>query len=247
MVQVVSKTGARPVTQRPLVVELVGLAGAGKTTLSKALTQSNPQITSKLALPRGQMNRHLFAHTLTFLPGHLRHCLQQRWFTREELRGLIYLTAWPEFLSRPSGRSQSIQLLDLGPIYRLAFLQEFGPPLTREPRFAHWCSETLRRWHTVLDLVIWLDAPNAVLLERINTREKDHLVKARSAAESEAFFSRYRAGFERVLAQLPAHNGPAILRFDTSQNSVERILAQVTTVLQQYQEQTGENASHGRH
>lgn len=231
--------------QRPLVVELVGLAGAGKTTLSKALTQGNQQVTSKITLPRSQMNRHLLLHTLAFLPGHLRHCLHQRWFTREELRGLIYLTAWPEFLSQPSRRPQRIQLLDLGPIYRLAFLQEFGPPLVKEGRFAQWSHETLDRWSSVLDLVIWLDAPNAVLLERINTRAKDHLVKARSAAESEVFFTRYRAGFERVIAQLPAHKGPTILRFDTSKNSVEQILTQVTTVLQQYQSQMGENASNG--
>lgn len=249
MVQVVSKTATLPVAhrQRPLVVELVGLAGAGKTTLSKALAQSNPQVTSKLALPRSQMNRHLLAHTWTFLPGYLRHFQQQRWFSREELRSLIYLTAWPEFLNQPNGQPQRIQLLDLGPIYRLAFLQEFGPPLTKAPRFAQWSAKTLRRWQSVLDLVIWLDAPSAVLVDRINGRDKDHLVKTRSAAESEAFFNRYRTGFERVIAQWPTPGGPALLRIDTSQNSVERILAQVTTVLQQYQGQTGESVSNGLH
>jgi thymidylate kinase len=222
-------------TAAPLVVELVGLAGAGKTTVTQALTHNNPQIARKIVLPRGQMNRHLAAHTLAFLPTYLRHFPRLPWFTREEMRGMIYLTAWPEFLSQPGTIQPPVQLLDLGPAYRLTFLQEFGSPLTQQPRFTRWCEEVIQRWRRRLHLLIWLDAPNAVLLERINQRAKDHTIKARSADESAAFFSRYRAGFERIIGQFATQPDLAVLRLDTSQYSVQQIREQVTMALAQYQ------------
>ena len=223
----------------PLVVELVGLAGAGKTTLTQALTQNNPQIAQKIVLPRRQMNSHLAAHTLAFLPTYLRYFPRLPWFTREEMRGMIYLTAWPEFLGRVHAAAPAVQLLDLGPAYRLTFLQEFGSPLTQQPRFARWCEEVVQRWRSRLHLLIWLDAPNEVLLERINQRAKDHTVKARSREESAAFFTRYRAGFERVIQQLASQPDLAILRLDTSQHTVQQIREQVTATLAQYHPTVG--------
>lgn len=222
-------------TAAPLVVELVGLAGAGKTTITQALTHANPQISQRIVLPRRQMNRHLATHTLAFLPTYLRHFPRLPWFTREEMRGMIYLTAWPEFLSQPGTMQPPVQLLDLGPAYRLTFLQEFGSPLTQQPRFTRWCEEVIQRWRRRLHLLIWLDAPNAVLLERINQRAKDHTIKARSADESAAFFSRYRAGFERIIGQFATQPDLAVLRLDTSQYSVQQIREQVTMALAQYQ------------
>lgn len=221
-------------TAAPFVVELVGLAGAGKTTLTQALTHNNPQIAQKIVLPRRQMNRHLAAHTLAFLPTYLRHFPRLPWFTREEMRGMIYLTAWPEFLSQAGATQAQVQLLDLGPAYRLTFLQEFGSPLTQQPQFTRWCEQVIQRWRSRLHLLIWLDAPNEVLLERINQRAKDHTIKARSNAESAAFFTRYRAGFERIIGQFATQPDLTVLRLDTSKYSVQQIREQVTLALAQY-------------
>lgn len=240
MVTFINKNRQTPNSRTNLVIELVGLAGAGKTTLTKALMLGDDHISNKIIVPRVQASQHLIAHTMTFLPTYLRHFPKLRWFTRDEMRAMIYLTAWPDIVSRPSQKLHSVQLLDLGPVYRLTFLQEFGSQLTKQPLFIEWCDQVLQRWRSVIDLLIWLDAPNEVLLDRIKTREKSHVVKERSQEESKEFFTRYRAGYERIISQWAANEGPPVLRIDSSQFTVSEIQAQITTVLQQHHFQAGQ-------
>ena len=40
----------------------------------------------------------------------------------------------------------------------------------------------------VLDVVVWLDAPDACLLQRIRTRDKDHVVKNESTETVSKFW-----------------------------------------------------------
>lgn len=136
---------------------------------------------------------------------------------------MTYLEAGLHVLGQQGAKNGSVTLLDHGPIYRLAFLREFGPEITTSSTYEHWWAGLHDRWFAALDMVVWLDAPDAVLLERIRAREQRHTIKEQSEQEACEVLARYRRSFERTIAESTADHQPILLRFDTSQASVEQI------------------------
>ena len=56
---------------RPLVVELIGPAGSGKTTLARALCRRN-DIATGIELSRSEHVPHVMRHSLLLLPAFIR-------------------------------------------------------------------------------------------------------------------------------------------------------------------------------
>jgi hypothetical protein len=115
--------------QRPLVVEVIGPAGSGKTTLATALCR-RPEITAGIELSRASHVPHLIHHTLLLLPVFLLVRGDGGWLTRKEMRSMTYLRAWPRQLTRTPAE-RAVTILDHGPVFRLARLRAFGPRITR--------------------------------------------------------------------------------------------------------------------
>jgi hypothetical protein len=89
----------------------------------------------------------------------------------------------------------------------------------------------IRQWAAILDVAIYLDAPDTVLMERINVRAKCHAVKGRPEQDMHKFLVRGRSSIEKVLGKLTADDGPELLRFDTAQESPNQIAARVLASL----------------
>jgi shikimate kinase len=213
----------------PLIGEVVGLAGSGKTTLAHALNQRDArvQIVPDFEL-RNPSQWPIFASQLPFLMTHIcTHSRAERRFTWDELKALIYLNTWPALLQRQQTRGDGAILLNHGPLFKLATLAAFGPASLWSSNFASWWRQQFEQWAATLDLVIWLTAPDPTLIERINTRTQRHAIKGKSTGEAQLFLTRYQHGYEQVLAKLMAHGGPTLLHFDSSQRSVEQIADEV--------------------
>jgi thymidylate kinase len=118
-------------------------------------------------------------------------------------------------------------VFDHGPIFRLVQLRELGPPLVASPAFAAWWHAERRAWERSLDLVVWLDAPDAVLLPRIGGRDQRHVVKQMPAATAVEFLTTYRRGYEKVLTEMSTEGRFHLIRFDTSQMPPEAIAEEV--------------------
>lgn len=222
-----SSHGGTTAARVRLVVEVAGLAGAGKTTLALALHQSAEHFMVGIHLRRAGYLPFVASITRFFLPVFLRQYRHTRWFTREEMRSMIYLKAWHHAVSRQRSLEGTVAILDHGPIYRLAWLHEFGPEIVRSRRFAEWSDGVLEQWAASLDLVVWLDAPDAILVERIAARDRWHVVKEKSEQETYQFLARYRASYDQVLSRLTAIGGPKVLRVDTYQESLDQTLQNV--------------------
>ncbi len=217
-----------PIVKRPpLVVEIAGPAGAGKTTLLRALSQRNDNIVAGVPLSRITYLPFFVSNTTFLLTAFLRQWRNSRWFSWSELRAMVYLKAWLHVLSRPGSGQNAITLLDHGPLFRLAWLHAFGPELVRSRRFEQWSDSLLSRWAARLDLVVWLDAPDAILVERIEDRNRWHLVKGKPEQEAYRFLARCRASFEYVISKVAAHGGPKVLRFDTERETLDHIVEKV--------------------
>ena len=216
---------------RPAVVELVGPAGVGKTTLSLQLEASGQArrgtiwLVPKPVLVRG---------TIRQLPAALTLYRETRRFLWNEIKHLARLEALHTHLRTTHWNGTRLVALDEGPVYTLSWLQVighrrfcFGPP-------APFLQQTLRRWVPLLDAVVVLDAPDDVLTARIRARTKPHLMKQRSPLEISAFLEAYRRAFERVLADLRAAGGPPVLRLDCTDDT-DRLDERVLEALGRHQ------------
>lgn len=221
-------------TQKPLLImELVGPAGAGKTTLSRTLRHRNPtiQIGSEIELRKLKYILIFLRNTISLLPVFLRQLRHGKWFTWDEIKYLVYLKGWPKVLKQEAGTGDVTVLLDHGPVFKLATLHEFGPEKLKTAGFDTWRNSMFKQWASTLDFVIWLDAPDPVLANRINSRDQRHSVKGKAESEAAHFLARYRASYVQTLAKLKTYGGPRLLQFDTSQTSIEQVADEILSAI----------------
>lgn len=215
--------------RRSMVVEFVGLAGAGKTTLIQALSKRDEQF--QVGVNPGKLRfLPFYVQTISaFLPNYLRCYRHTRWFNWEELRSMVYLRVWHRMLKKHP--PQCVTLLDHGPVFRLASLRGFGPEMTRSHFFESWWSDRLNEWSSTLNKVIWLDAPDGVLTERIDARNRSHKIKNKTNREAYEFLARYRSCYNEIIEKLLAKQNIRLLRYDTNCETIEQIVDQLLTEL----------------
>ena len=214
----------------PQIVEVVGPAGAGKTTLCKILSRYNgsislsnfPDVRKISFAPFFIWNGLQIAPTLLNLSR-----VDKRKLTRREFAWLSILYGWSGVLRKELNKKETI-LLDQGPVYLLTEVREFGPEFLGEKKAEKLWQDLYSRWADFLNMVIWLDASDNELLKRIRSRDKEHVVKNESDETAIAFLARYRNAYTRTISNLAGnHCGLKILRFDTCQRSPQEIANQL--------------------
>jgi deoxyadenosine/deoxycytidine kinase len=216
----------------PLVIEIVGPAGAGKTTLMHVLCERHKQIRQGVSYPKISRLPFFVDNTAMLLPTYLQHYRHSRWFTWKEIRAMINLRLWHQILAHQyNSRNLETTLFDHGPIFRLAHLHEFGPEVTKSPVFEQWWNRVLDQWINTLDVVIWLDAPNEILLDRVHGRGHGYLSRELALSEGHEFLNRYRKAYEQILAKFAINPELTLLHFKTDQKSPDQIANEITAAL----------------
>lgn len=213
-----------------ILIEIMGPAGAGKTTLLRALCSQDERISAGLALRKTRYVRPFLRRVGGLLPIWILSHGRDRWLDRREMRSITRLETWCGALEKePAQPGGAVAIFDHGPLYRLARLREFGPKLTRSEPFQRWWRGSWHWWFDALDVVVMLEAPDAVLLQRIDERGHWFLGGDHPSEDKEEFLARYR----RALSQILEAPGPAprVLRFRTDEISVSKIAAEVLTVI----------------
>jgi hypothetical protein len=127
------------------------------------------------------------------------------------------LTGWPDVLRNEIKKNAKVIVLDQGPVYLLAEMREFGPEFLRSKQAEKLWQDLFSHWAGTLDMIVWLDAQDLDLVERIRTREQEHVVKNESPRKVFEFLARYRKAFDYVLSMLEADStGLRVLRLDSS-------------------------------
>jgi hypothetical protein len=198
------------------LVELVGPAGSGKSTVYGMLRAGDPAIEGRPTL----RHREYAGIAAASVVGAFATLVRRRafgWETPlEQVRMMAYLRAMPRILTGPTGPAAIV--FDQGPLFFLT-----RPSLMHE-RLATWRSRMFDTWAPLLDLVVFLDAPDALLRERINTREKWHALKGSDGRSALEVLRTSRQVYERALGELAARPvAPAIVRLDTSTRSPDEI------------------------
>jgi shikimate kinase len=214
---------------KQLVAELVGPAGAGKTTIAQALAQRSNQI--RLCTPpyyrRIEDFPFFLKNTLSFLPTCLDLYLNtpNRHPTLQEIAWMVTLNGWHQRFDQEALTERTIAILDQGPIFMLADLSGFTSIDSMNQNVKKWWGQVYERWADTLEMVIWLDASDRVLIDRIRRREKWHSLKDGTDTDLINFLGEYRESFNKVISSLAANrNKLNVIRFDTEQESLDEVI-----------------------
>ena len=185
--------------RQPVVVELVGPAGAGKSTLAQNVHRSDSSVhvgPNLWGLPRFRLMRGAIALVPTIVLSAVRK-RRLRW---REITQMIRLDALRRVLRRMKSRHRII-LLDEGPVFGISWLDiAFAKRGTQAP--ARWRRRAVKRWSRLLDSVIFLDASDKQLAGRIRTRAKRHRMVQGSDVAIRRFTDGFRKAFERVIDEM---------------------------------------------
>lgn len=208
------------------MVEVIGTAGAGKTTLIRSLAEDKKKIymVSKPQLKSVRNLSFVTRNAFSLFPILVEQFQYHELRESRKIWWLLFLNEVHAGLYQQRAESNTLGLIDHGPIYMLASLKEFGSEASKTQAFQRWWNEKLKQWTSFLDLVIWLDAPNSVLAPRINGRESEHPIKGKNEVEMNRFLDQYRAAFEQVVDEIAINKlNLTILKYDSGHKDIEQI------------------------
>jgi shikimate kinase len=209
---------ASPKLRPSTLVELIGPPGAGKSSVFRALAARSSKVEGHDPPELGELGLAALFCTLPLVVGTLvgRGAIDR--LTPSQLCGMVYLKALPAIVERGAPGNGSILVLDQGPLYLL------NRPRLLDDRLTDWRQGMFETWALLLDAVVWLDAPDAVLVERIASRSTWHRLKGAPPETAASSLANTRALHEETLSRLEGRaGGPVILRFDTSRVSSDTV------------------------
>jgi hypothetical protein len=205
-----------------VIAELVGPAGAGKSALLRALGQRHAGIRAGLSIDRVRFLPTLSRHVLALLPTALEVLRNDRRSLRTVMLHLVRLRTLPTVLANEIAARPPAIVLDEGPLFSLGRLSVFQRAHESRTRLGQAWQEQLERWTRLLDVVIWLDAPNPVLAQRIRTRFKPPQVKDDPEHAIHEFLSRYRQAYEEIRARVAKAGRTRMVDVNTAALSAEQ-------------------------
>jgi thymidylate kinase len=210
------------------IVELVGPAGAGKTTILEALSAESERVVKNEPPDVRDARNYPFYiwYCLRLVPIVFRLCnSNSRHITRREYAWMSLLDGWHNVLGNGCTSNHQVLVIDQGPIFFMATLYALGPENLKSRVVDAWWDKVFCNWSTALDLVVWLDASDESLMNRIQSRSKDHIMKHKSQSEVFQFLDLYRQVYHFMCQKLTIRQGgPKFIYFDTSKESVQNVV-----------------------
>ena len=217
------------VEPRPLVVELVGPWGAGKSSIVRALAARDASV--RPVLPVWSLSAPLLlfggVQSLGTVVRLTRTMGRFPWKETRQLTRLAALFQQLETLRSQGGRAV---VVEDGPALILNWLRPAGhadPAGGGAP--SAWWKSAVAKWAKTVDIVVLLDAPHRVLAERVRLRAQANPFKDRQ--ELTGILRKAREDYARVLGDLVDQPGPTVLSFRTDRQAITRITDDVLAAI----------------
>lgn len=196
------------------LVELCGMQGNGKTTLHRNLTELYGMANqSQYRLPRPFNLGNIMIKTIQNLPTCFLVGLDQNSFKR--LRYLVYFDVLAQDLIHVSRNGAGLLLWDEGPVTAIASIRR-SLACRNQIVWESVLSEKAKRLIGIFDGLIWLDAPDSILIERVRARQLNRWLQVCSLDEIREFYKQYREIYESVMA-IYIHNQVPVLKISTAE------------------------------
>lgn len=207
--------------KQPRIIELIGPAGAGKSSAARYLFNSACDLQTSVS-----WRDHPFT------------CLKVVCSRLPQLLGsigqpfsLVKTLIGCEVALRIMQQHRQKQILpcrdlvlEAGPIAALAYLQSNQLSAAED-----WLNELKQLAALTIDAVIWLDASNDTLKNRVDTRTKSHRLKHTDQSTTEDFFKTYRHAFSSIVG--PEKIDLPLTHIDTGQFTVGQVSEMINGLL----------------
>ncbi len=219
-------------TGKTQAVEIAGVAGTGKSTLTRALRSDYGCTVADSLHTKHPGHWPYVAHGLPGVVSLFAASVRDRpALSWDELKFVLYAAEWRRFLRAEHRDRQGVVLLDQGPVFALACLLWGRKPVTRRASFEAWLRRMAEDWSRELDTVVLLDASDSVLLERIDAREQRHDAKGVPSHQALELLGRHREAYGRVFELLGNTGSTRVLHFDTATMPPARIASELAELL----------------
>ena len=200
------------VMRPPVVLELIGPAGAGKSSLARVLAQRDGSVHATIwDIPHAR----LLVDGFRALPTLATLSMGARALPWQEFKHVVRVRGLQQRVHRMA-RSGGLVVLDEGPVFTATWLLVSGHRSIPAGPLHGWWKRSLLEWCADLDVIVVLDAADDLLAERIRLRAKPHQVKQKSDGEIFEFLGRFRSAFDRVVTELVAERGIRVVRLQAA-------------------------------
>jgi deoxyadenosine/deoxycytidine kinase len=196
----------------PVICEILGLAGVGKSSLLAELKQHNLE---NVGISFSDLASYPLQLSVIskILPVYLKILMERKVENRPvyalhnakqdpmliELKNMIYLQLGIELFSQGKFLQEKRTIIfDQGPIFKLVWLYLFGSIRYSETAM-QWWHTMANEWAKHLTRCVFLTASVPVLLERVHNRESNHTLKTLTTKDCNHFFSDYQEAFDFLM------------------------------------------------
>ena len=137
---------------------------------------------------------------------------------------MAILNGWHHLLRRRIASDDKVIVIDQGLVFMLSQLHMFGPKSLKSYNSKNWLERVYKQLAATLNIVVYLDTSDTLLLKRIRNRDKWHLMQKKAKPEVFEFLAKWRSAYDEVISMLMTNlSSPRILRFDTARDSLDEI------------------------
>lgn len=207
------------------VIEIAGVAGTGKSTVTGALAEAIGLHT--VSRHRNRANAPGYLASAARLAPTLTRVRATDLASWRGCNKMVRLRASLALVGAHARHGCAGVVFDQGPLFLLSAIDGDRRHATASAAFSRWRAGELQRTRRALDVVVMLEAPDEVLLERIRGRGKQHVLKHLQDRAARRGLANMRSGLERTADELAASGTVHIERIDTSVVSVEQIVRRI--------------------
>jgi deoxyadenosine/deoxycytidine kinase len=205
-----------------IIIEVIGLAGSGKSTLTSNMSKSIENCSVSYRLPRLRGSIRFMFGTLRGLPliltpGKSRLCLSH-WYLLGHFEAMIH-----DLIRRHQTDEKTVLILDQGPIFEFVSIKRYMLSGKYGDYLESLYSRLLKQFYARADAIVYLHAPDAVLLQRVKARAVGHLLKNMPVESQRTHMEFYHAEYDQVLQDALAASVP-VVKLDTQVHGTEELL-----------------------